>query len=80
MEMASAIYAVWFVINEKINLEILLAGVIQRLDYIKELGANLIWICPIFKSPNDVNILFYFDMKSFLFFRIMAMIYAIINK
>ncbi len=59
---------------------ILCLGVIQRLDYIKELGANLIWICPIFKSPNDVNILFYFDMKSFLFFRIMAMIYPTINK
>jgi alpha-glucosidase len=32
-----------------------LRGVIERLDYIKELGANLIWICPIFKSPNDDN-------------------------
>ncbi|CAF3831343.1 unnamed protein product, partial [Rotaria sp. Silwood1] len=28
-------------------------GIIQRLDYIKHLGADLIWICPIFKSAND---------------------------
>ncbi|CAF3495663.1 unnamed protein product [Adineta steineri] len=30
-------------------------GIIQRLDHIKELGADLIWICPIYKSPNDDN-------------------------
>ncbi|CAF4878701.1 unnamed protein product [Rotaria sp. Silwood1] len=30
-------------------------GIIQRLDYIKHLGADLIWICPVFKSPNDDN-------------------------
>ncbi|CAF3320971.1 unnamed protein product [Rotaria socialis] len=30
-------------------------GMIQRLDHIKSLGADLIWICPIFKSPNDDN-------------------------
>ncbi|CAF4190194.1 unnamed protein product, partial [Rotaria sordida] len=28
-------------------------GIIQRLDHIKNLGADLIWICPIFKSAND---------------------------
>ncbi|UJR31216.1 hypothetical protein I4U23_018720 [Adineta vaga] len=32
-----------------------LRGIIQRLDHIKELGADLIWICPIYKSPNDDN-------------------------
>ncbi|CAF0774920.1 unnamed protein product [Didymodactylos carnosus] len=32
-----------------------LPGIIQRLDYIKDLGIDLIWICPIFKSPNDDN-------------------------
>ncbi|CAF3627904.1 unnamed protein product [Rotaria sp. Silwood1] len=32
------------------------SGIIQRLNYIKNLGADLIWICPIFKSANDVNI------------------------
>ena len=31
-------------------------GIIQRLDHVKDLGADLIWICPIFKSPNDVRI------------------------
>ncbi|CAF5156845.1 unnamed protein product, partial [Rotaria sp. Silwood1] len=30
-------------------------GIIQRLDHIKDLGADLLWICPIFKSPNDDN-------------------------
>ncbi|MDF2610241.1 MAG: glycosidase [Lachnospiraceae bacterium] len=26
-------------------------GVIQHLDYLKELGINVIWICPVYKSP-----------------------------
>ena len=30
-------------------------GIIEKLDYIKELGANIIWLCPIYKSPNDDN-------------------------
>ncbi|CAF2758571.1 unnamed protein product [Rotaria sp. Silwood2] len=30
-------------------------GILQRLDYIKNLGADIIWICPIFKSANDDN-------------------------
>ena len=32
-----------------------LQGVINRLYYIKELGANVIWLNPIYKSPNDDN-------------------------
>jgi alpha-glucosidase len=32
-------------------------GIIQRLDYVKNLGIDLIWICPIFRSPNDVQII-----------------------
>ncbi|MEH7522812.1 alpha-glucosidase [Bacillus sp. JJ1503] len=32
-----------------------LQGIIQRLDYIQELGVDAVWICPIFKSPNDDN-------------------------
>lgn len=32
-----------------------LEGIISKLDYIKELGANAVWICPCFKSPNDDN-------------------------
>ncbi|HZG70752.1 MAG TPA: alpha-glucosidase [Chondromyces sp.] len=32
-----------------------LKGIIQRLDYIKELGIDVIWICPMYKSPNDDN-------------------------
>ncbi|KAB2333121.1 alpha-glucosidase [Cytobacillus depressus] len=30
-------------------------GIIQRLDYIQSLGVDTIWICPMFKSPNDDN-------------------------
>lgn len=32
-----------------------LKGVIEKLDYLKELGIDLIWICPFYKSPNDDN-------------------------
>lgn len=30
-------------------------GIIEKLDYIKSLGLNMIWICPIYASPNDDN-------------------------
>lgn len=30
-------------------------GIIKRLDYIKSLGVDIIWLCPIYKSPNDDN-------------------------
>nr|WP_317333903.1 alpha-glucosidase [uncultured Romboutsia sp.] len=32
-----------------------LRGIISKLDYLKELGIDVIWICPIYKSPNDDN-------------------------
>ncbi|WP_246938770.1 glycoside hydrolase family 13 protein [Bacillus pinisoli] len=32
-----------------------LRGMIQKLDYIKDLGIDVIWICPMYKSPNDDN-------------------------
>lgn len=32
-----------------------LQGVISKLDYLKELGIDVIWICPMYKSPNDDN-------------------------
>lgn len=32
-----------------------LQGIISKLDYLKDLGINVIWICPIYKSPNDDN-------------------------
>jgi len=32
-----------------------LAGIIQKLDYIKNLGVNAIWLCRVYKSPNDDN-------------------------
>ncbi len=30
-------------------------GIRAKLEYIKALGANIIWLCPIYKSPNDDN-------------------------
>ena len=30
-------------------------GIIERLDYLKELGIDLIWISPMYQSPNDDN-------------------------
>ncbi len=32
-----------------------LQGIIQKLDYLKELGINAVWLCPCYKSPNDDN-------------------------
>lgn len=30
-------------------------GIIEKLDYLQELGIDIIWICPIYQSPNDDN-------------------------
>ncbi|WP_194191332.1 glycoside hydrolase family 13 protein [Clostridium chrysemydis] len=30
-------------------------GITSKLDYIKDLGIDVIWICPMYKSPNDDN-------------------------
>jgi glycosidase len=32
-----------------------LQGIISRLDHIRELGCNAVWLCPCFKSPNEDN-------------------------
>jgi len=32
-----------------------LRGIISKLDYLKDLGVNVIWLCPVYKSPNDDN-------------------------
>lgn len=32
-----------------------LRGIIEKLDYLKDLGVDIIWICPIYQSPNDDN-------------------------
>lgn len=32
-----------------------LRGIINRLDYIKDLGVDIIWLNPIYSSPNDDN-------------------------
>ena len=32
-----------------------LPGVIEKLDYLKDLGIDVIWLSPMYKSPNDDN-------------------------
>lgn len=32
-----------------------LQGIIKKLDYIKNLGITVIWVSPIYKSPNKDN-------------------------
>jgi len=32
-----------------------LAGIIQKLDYLRDLGIDVVWLSPIFASPNDDN-------------------------
>ena len=32
-----------------------LNGIRGKLDYLKELGINVIWMSPVYKSPNDDN-------------------------
>lgn len=40
-------------------------GIVNRLDYLKDLGVNVIWICPIYKSPmvdHGYDISDYYDI------------------
>jgi len=32
-----------------------LAGIISKLDYLQQLGINLIWLSPVYRSPMDDN-------------------------
>ncbi|MBS4193082.1 alpha-glucosidase [Bacillus sp. FJAT-49705] len=32
-----------------------LQGMLSRLDYLQDLGIDVIWICPMYRSPNDDN-------------------------
>ncbi|MDP3446781.1 MAG: alpha-glucosidase [Eubacteriales bacterium] len=32
-----------------------LQGIIRRLDYISDLGVDVIWVCPVYESPNHDN-------------------------
>ena len=32
-----------------------ISGIIDKLDYIKSLGVDVVWLCPIYESPNDDN-------------------------
>lgn len=37
-------------------------GIIEKLDYLKKLGVNLLWVCPLYPSPMDDN---GYDIKDF---------------
>ncbi len=39
-----------------------LNGIYEKLDYLKDLGVNLIWICPFYDSPMDDN---GYDVRNF---------------
>ena len=43
-----------------------LRGIIDRLDYIKSLGVDIIWLNPVYESPNDDNGYDISDYKSIL--------------
>ena len=30
-------------------------GITEKLDYLKELGITMLWVCPIYQSPMDDN-------------------------
>lgn len=32
-----------------------LPGIIRKLDYLQELGVDIVWLCPVYKSPNYDN-------------------------
>ncbi len=32
-----------------------LRGIIEKVPYLKELGISIIWLCPVYQSPNDDN-------------------------
>lgn len=32
-----------------------LRGIIHKLDYLKQLGINVVWLSPVYRSPNDDN-------------------------
>lgn len=32
-----------------------LPGIISKLDYLKQLGVHVVWLCPVYQSPNDDN-------------------------
>ena len=32
-----------------------LRGILQKLDYLKELGIDVVWLCPVFAIPASAN-------------------------
>lgn len=43
-----------------------LKGIIQRLDYIKSLGVDAVWLNPIYSSPNDDNGYYISDYRAIM--------------
>ena len=41
-------------------------GITQRLDHIQSLGVDIIWLCPVYESPNDDNGYDISDYKSIM--------------
>ena len=33
-----------------------LQGIVSKLDYLRELGVDVVWLSPVYKSPNDDNV------------------------
>ena len=43
-----------------------LQGIISRLDYIKNLGVDFIWLCTVYKSPKYYNCYYISDYKDII--------------
>ena len=41
-------------------------GIIQKLDYLKELGVNVLWISPMLESPQDDNVTIFLITAGFI--------------
>ena len=41
-------------------------GILMKLDYLQELGVNVIWLSPVYQSPNDDNGYDISDYKSIM--------------
>lgn len=39
-----------------------LKGIISRVDYLKNLGVDIVWLSPIFKSPQ-IDMVSYYEQK-----------------
>ena len=40
-----------------------LQGIIQKISYLKQLGVDVIWLCPVYQSPQEDNDMTFQVMK-----------------